>query len=412
MPFFHLFAFSPVHFAQQLRNRLADIRGNQDDPRRPMNIKLFVFLVSDDEAFIAQHKALLSREVDLNVHRSAADCRSALASRRPDLILLDTGLPNDEGFKLHRELRDDFELADLYQVLICTVDDIARDGFEADDLLVKPVDDQMLRYKLTLLGKTFGEKAAVRDQMAFAQNVAFTSMSAMGELGVVMQFLSKSFACHNIQSITALAIESLRQYELQGAVYVIWEGDGIALTTEGTALPETQRSLIEQRRMLGRILEIDRNLVVNFDHVTVLVSNLPEDDAQRLGRIRDNIATLAEGIESRITGLLLEHDNTLKQQGIRYAAYEIRNSVKNLHARQMEDLTHSRRLISQVIDEFEQAFLHTGIQPAIENQLIGDLVDLRRKISDIVGRPGEVHEQLNIVLAALDTIAGNVDVAQ
>ena len=376
-----------------------------------MTIKLFVFLVSDDENFIAQHKALLSRETDLNVHRSAADCRNALASRRPDLILLDAGLPDDDAFKLNRELRDDFDLADLYQVLIGTADDLARDGVEADDLLVKPVHEPVLRHKLALLGRIFSEKAAVRDQMAYAQNVAFTSMSAMGELGVVMQFLSKSFGCHNIQSVAALAIESLRQYELLGAVYIVWEGDGIAQTTEGTALPESQRSLIEQRRTLGRILEIDRNLVVNFDHVTVLVSNLPEDDAQRLGRIRDNIATLAEGIESRIAGLLLEHDNVLKQQGIRYAAYEIRNSVKNLHARQMADLTHSRELIGRVIDEFEQAFLHTGIQPAIENQLIGDLVDLRRKISEIVGRPGEVHEQLNIVITALDTIAGTVDAA-
>jgi hypothetical protein len=233
----------------------------------------------------------------------------------------------------------------------------------------------------------------------------------MGELGVVMQFLSKSFGCHNIQSVGALAIESLRQYELQGAIYIVWEGDGIALTTEGEELPEDLQRLIEQRRTLGRILEIDRNLVVNFDHVTVLVSNLPEDDYQRLGRIRDNIATLAEGVESRIAGLLLENDNILKQQGIRYAAYEMRESVKNLTARQTADMTHSRELISQVIDEFEYAFLHTGIPPAIENELIGDLVELRRKITDIVGRPGEVHEKLGIVITALETIAGTVDAA-
>jgi CheY-like chemotaxis protein len=376
-----------------------------------MNNKLFVFLVSDDEAFIAQHKEHLSREVDLNVHRSAEECRYGLASRRPDLILLDTGLPNDDGFKLHRELRDDFDLTDLYQVLICTADEIAREGFSADDLLIKPVDHLVFKHKVELLGKVFAERAAIRDQMAYAQNVAFTSMSAMGELGVVMQFLSKSFGCHNIQSVAALAIESLRQYELQGAIYVVWEGDGIAQTTEGAELPESQRRLIEQRRTLGRILEIDRNLVVNFDHVTVLVSKLPEDDLQRLGRIRDNIATLAEGVESRIAGLLLEHDNILKQQGIRYAAYEMRESVKNLTARQTADMTHSRELISQVIDEFEYAFLHTGIPPAIENELIGDLVELRRKITDIVGRPGEVHEKLGIVITALETIAGTVDAA-
>ena len=118
-----------------------------------MTIKLFAFLVSNDETFIAQHKVLLSRELDLNVHRSAADCRNALISRRPDIILLDSGLPNDGGFSLHRELRDDFDLADIYQVLICTSDDIAREGFDADDLLVKPVHEHTLRHKLSLLKK-------------------------------------------------------------------------------------------------------------------------------------------------------------------------------------------------------------------------------------------------------------------
>jgi hypothetical protein len=252
----------------------------------------------------------------------------------------------------------------------------------------------------------FADKAASREQMAYAQNVAFTSMSAMGELGVVMQFLSKSFGCDNIQAVAALALESLRQYELEGAVYLIWEGDSLARSTTGGGLPEDQRTLIEQRRTLGRILEIDRNMVVNFDHVTVLTTNLPEDDPQRLGRIRDNIATLAEGIESRIQGLLLEHDNTLKQQGIRYATWEIRDSVKNLDTRQLADMAQTRDLINKVIDEYEDAFLHMGMLPEIENQLIGELVDLRRKIAEIISRPGEVHQKLQSVIAALETLAG------
>jgi hypothetical protein len=230
----------------------------------------------------------------------------------------------------------------------------------------------------------------------------------MGELGVVMQFLSKSFACHNIQSVAALAIQSLLQYELQGAVYVVWEGDGIALTTEGTELPESQHRLIEQRRTLGRILEIDRNLVVNFDHVTVLVSNLPEDDYQRLGRIRDNIATLAEGVESRVLGLLMEHTVLLKRQGIRYAVCEIRDSVSNLNGRQLADLEQTRSLVNQVIDEFEEAFMQVGMETQVENVLINRLVDLRHSIGDIVSRPGEVHEKLQVVVNALETLAGKV----
>jgi CheY-like chemotaxis protein len=374
----------------------------------PMSTKLFAHFICADEAFITRQRELLTQLFDLAIFRNVAECRSALGDRRPDFILLDMGLPGDAGFALHRELRDDFDLSDIYQVLICTPDSAAREGLDADDLLVAPVADAVLSHRLNRLIRDFDAKAAAREQMAYAQNVAFTSMSAMGELGVVMQFLSRSFACHNIQSVAALAVDTLRQYDLEGAVYLVWEGDGLAQTTNGGELPNIHRDLIEQRRTLGRLLEIDRNLVVNYDHVTLLITNLPEDDAQRLGRIRDNIATLAEGIESRILGLLLEHDNILKQQGIRYAAYEIRDSVRNLDVRQTEDLIKTRDLVNQVIDEFELAFLDMGMAPETENRLIGELVDLRRRITAIVGRPGDAHEKLKVVIAALETLAGQV----
>lgn len=370
--------------------------------------KLFLFLVSADDAFVARHREHLVRDHDLNVYRSAAECRDGLALRRPDLLVIDTALPGDDGFALHRLLRDDFDTSDLFQLLLCDAADLGREGFDADDLLIRPVDDLAFRRKLEQLRKQFAHQASAREQMAYAQGVALTAMSAMGELGVVMQFLSKSFACHTVQSVAGLALDSLRQYELTGTVHIVWEGDGLALTTDGSEPDAETRTLIAQRRTLGRILEIDRKLIVNFDHVSVLVTNLPEDDVQRRGRIRDNIATLAEGIESRINGLLLEHDNVLKQQGIRYAVWEIRDSVRNLDARQMADLGRSRELVSRVIDDFEDAFLHLGMVPEVENQLIGQLVELRHRVGEIVGRPGEVHEKLQIVIGALETLAGEV----
>jgi hypothetical protein len=42
--------------------------------------------------------------------------------------------------------------------------------------------------------------------------------------------------------------------------------------------------------------------------------------------------------------------------------------------------------------------------------LINDLVELRRKVGEIIGSPGEVHEKLKIVIAALETLAGEVHV--
>jgi CheY-like chemotaxis protein len=374
-----------------------------------MTLRLHAHLVSADKAFAERVRAMLLGRIECSIFAAAQDCQAELARHRPDLVMIDFSLPNDGGLELHRNLRDDFDFSDLYQLALCGQADFAREGFAPDDFLILPAPDAVFLRKMDLIEKVFADKAAVREQMAYAQNVAFTSMSAMGELGVVMQFLSKSFTCHNVQSVASLAVESLRQYELEGAIYLVWEGDRFLLSTGGESLPGDCETLIAQRRPLGRLLEIERNLSVNFEHVSILVTNLPQDDAQRLGRIRDNIATLAEGVESRVQGLLLEHDNLLKQQGIRYAVSEIRDSVINLDARQTADLLKSRELVNQVIDDFEQAFLHMGMHSEQENLLIGDLVALRHKLAGIVGQPGEAHEKLKVVIAALETLAGEVN---
>lgn len=369
---------------------------------------LLAYLVSRDKDVMTRLRKKLIGKIECCIFSSADECQSELTKRRPDLVVIDLSLPSDEGFLLHRNLRDDFDFSDLYQLLLGSPDDIDRPDFAPDDFVIYPIAVKVLEQKLKLTQKAFEDKAATREQLAYAQNVAFTSMASMGELGVVMQFLSKSFSCHNVQSVASLAIESLRQYEFEGGVYLVWEGDHYGLSTRDEALPQEMESLIEQRRTLGRILEIDQSLIVNFDHVSVLITNLPENDPQRLGRIRDNVATLTEGIESRVQGLILEHDNLLKEQGIQYAVNEIRDSVANLNKRQLADLLQTSDLVNSVIDSFENSFMHMGLHAHHENLLIEALLDLRQNLSEIVKKPGEVHEKLKIVVAALQTLAGEV----
>lgn len=372
-----------------------------------MSDKQFLFLVTGDEAFIERHKEHLGHEFDLNVLRSRDECQAALAQRQPDVLILDNTLPDGDGFVLHWEIHNDFMTSDVYQILLCSEMQLAREDFVANDFLVKPFSEASFRRKLDGIKRVFAERAQVREQLSYAQGVALTAMSAMGELGVVMQFLSKSFACENITGVADLALEALRQYELHGVVHFLWEGDSYTATTDGNPATEEQLTLIAQRRTLGRLLDIEDNLIVNFDHVSILASHLP-DDSQRRGRLRDDVATLTEGVESRIQGLLLEHDNILKQQGIRYAVFEVRDSVKNLDVRQMEDLHATRHLVNVVIDDFEDAFVHIGMVPEVENQLIGQLVTLRQKITGIVSRPSDVHAKLQSAITALETLAGKV----
>ena len=369
--------------------------------------KPFLFLATADEAWIASHKESLLQEFELNVFTSGSDCLSALNERQPDVLLLDTQLPGCDAWSLHREIRDDFNTSDVYQFLLCNENEAAHPDLAADDFMLRPAGGGPLLSKLRLLKKSLQQKQEAKSQMAYAQNVAMTAMCSMGELGVVMEFMSKSFACRSIQAVGEQALLALQQYELDGIIHFVWEGESYTTRSNQAEVLDSDREQIAQLRTLGRLLEIKEQLVVNFDHTTILVKNMPEDP-ERCGRIRDNIATLCEGIESRVAGLLLEHDNLLKQQGIRYAVCEIRDSVANLYERQQAHQQQGREMMIGLIDDFEAAFVHMAIRADIENMMISEMVELRHKLDQLWDKPNEVESKLRVVVASLETLAGDV----
>ena len=370
-----------------------------------MDNKPFVFLAAADQDFLHRIKAALHGSVNLNVFDDGEACRQALAAHGPQALILDTRLPG--GYDLHRAIRDDFDTGDIYQLLLCTADEAARDDLVADDFLPGPISDGVVLGKIRRLLQTLEQRRRGGEQMAYAQKVAMTAMSSMGELGVVMNFMSKSFSCRSIQSVGELALQSLAQYELDCIVYFSWEGEHSIARSGGQEVSPEDREHIMQLRPLGRLLELNGQMIVNFEHTSILVRQMP-DDVEQCGRLRDNIAMLCEGVEARVTGLLMEHDNVLKQQGIRYAVCEIRDSVANLHARQLDYLKTGRDMIGQVTDDFEDAFVHLALMPEAENQLISQLVNLRQRLTDLWSQPGEVEARLQSVVHALEVLAGDV----
>ena len=107
-------------------------------------------LVAEDSATQRAVCVDLLRAAGLEVHE-APDGRYALdicRIIRPDLLVLDLGLPRLHGMDLLRKLRDDRKIG-ATAVIVVTADDreqTARTAFEegADDLVTKPVDAEDL----------------------------------------------------------------------------------------------------------------------------------------------------------------------------------------------------------------------------------------------------------------------------
>lgn len=115
--------------------------------------KKLVLAVDDDVSLVDFYStALKSLGYEVVCAVSGQKAKEAIAARKPDLILMDVMMPDQDGISLTRELRADAKTADIPIVVVSGLADAGtlNDAllFGAVDYLVKPIDLDTLSAKI------------------------------------------------------------------------------------------------------------------------------------------------------------------------------------------------------------------------------------------------------------------------
>lgn len=373
-----------------------------------MENNLRVFVVDDDAIILDVLRATLAAECELHTFASAEACLSALADVKPDLFLLDVSMPVMDGYALCRQLKDDWDTQDIPVVFISASDnnETRMLCYEAggDDFIQKPFDPAELLSKLGVAGRILAEKKALREQAGYAQRTAMAAMVSMGELGVVLQFLSKSFACNTLDELAAALLDAMQQYDLQAAVQMRIGDEVLTLSHNGRNVP-LEVSVLNHVRESDRIFQFKSRCVFNYGQVTLLVKNMPLEDAERCGRIRDNGALLAEGADARLRAIETEMLAARRRAGIESALPRLDSTLDGVQANYRRNCFELTQVMIDFQEQLAKAFISLGLMERQEEQLssmandfVTRLVGTQDASLEIVGHLEALAEDLKVLL--------------
>jgi len=114
-----------------------------------------VLIVEDDPVVAGLHCRFVAQVPNFSpvgVAQTAAQTEMMLPTLRPDLILLDIGLPGEDGITLLRRIRAKSHAVEVIAVTAATSSDVVRASVQlgAVDYLVKPFDQNRLHQSLSL----------------------------------------------------------------------------------------------------------------------------------------------------------------------------------------------------------------------------------------------------------------------
>lgn len=263
---------------------------------------------------------------------------------RFDAVLLDIEMPDIDGYVTCRRFREQARGADVPIIFVSahdtTPERVAAYEAGGDDFLTKPIAAHELRHKLGNAVELREKLRALASQSTDAQRLAFSAMTSMGDLGVVIEFLRKSALATSYSAMAARLVAAMKAWGLRGAVEVRGQHQQVALNAEGP-MTAMQAAVLEKLRDIGRIFEMGSRAVINFDNVSLLVENLPIDDPDKVGRLRDHLTVLAESANMRMAALDAAIERDLQKQGVEAALDELRAAMQQ--ATQHAGLSHRKR---------------------------------------------------------------------
>lgn len=338
------------------------------------------------------------------------DFDASPAAAPPDVVLLDIEMPGMNGYEVCRRLRADGQETQV--IFVSGHDDLESRlaAFDAggSDFIVKPYAAKELQHHVRKIEAQACRQREQAEMLSFAQKTAFSAMSSMGEMGAVLQFIRESFTCHDAAGLAGKIIDAHRAYDLNVLVELRVGQQDSYYSTHG-ACTELEISILDYARKLGRLQQTGNRLVVNYPHVTLVVFDLPLDDKDKVDRLRDHLAIIAEGAEARVHGLQIETSRAAQARGIVSAVNALTATFAEIEARQDANRQLTLDVASEYHEQLLYIFIGMGLSTVQEARLAELAEDAMNRIASAMNDQAALAARLRQTSAALADLARQTD---
>lgn len=241
------------------------------------------------------------------------------------IIVIDGGSLNDNAFSQAAALRASTSRTDKvwiyiqHDTQIVSLKNCYKEGF--DDVIHQATPDSL--EQAILKGSLLIEqKRHYFELLDMAQSMARTALTNSSELGSIIRLLADLVKVDDVHDFSYCLVDWFMALGLSVCIQVRFDEERLEFSSTSVVKPIESKLLTEGRNG-GRIVEFGRKLLLNEDHISILIKNMPEHDPEKVGRLRDHFATISHTSESLLKTMKYKLDHKKRMSCI------IRNGIED-----------------------------------------------------------------------------------
>ena len=346
---------------------------------------------------------LLSDDYEIIEADSGKRCLELVEESIPDLILLDVKMPEMDGYEVCSKLRQQKETETLPIIFVSALDSTEERlaGYEVgcDEYVIKPVDEEALMEKVAFALERQQEISNAKAAAAQATAIAMEAMTSGSELGQIIEFIKKSQELDSVarvgEELTAIA----KQFGLNISGRFMVGGDLYIGCDEGSV---EARLLDNFAHSKTKIVNVGIRTIISTELAVILIKDMPLDDENRYGRIKDHLAVLVDIANSFLLGLqaqlsMADQRKDFLAQVIGLSENQIKLTSASIHKHNGS----IQETMQSMLQDLEKMLFGLGLDEDQEKKLmdLADNASLQLQIAN--DSSAELDAELGTILEAL-----------
>jgi len=332
-------------------------------------------LVIDDDRFVQKIVCNTLKE-SYEVHTADNGELGLLEAKQwhPNAILLDVEMPGMNGFEVCDALKLD-ELTANIPVIFISASSSLRErlmSYEvgAEDYVVKPFEKEILKAKIDHAVIEHSKQEAMCAQSKLAQQTAQDAIMSSAELGKAIRFVSSIYILPTLDMLAPSVFQVMSDLGLKTSMALYGAGSIRYYNFTGGEISPLEKELLDMMRDKGRFCDFGSRTVCNFSHVSLLIKNMPLENMEKYGRIKDTVPFILNAVDEKVRALntqkaILDQAESLAKstEAVKATLLSITDSASKTH----EGISEVMR---SLIEDFEARLPGMGLEDDQEKYLV------------------------------------------
>ncbi|QZA82422.1 response regulator transcription factor [Deefgea piscis] len=338
----------------------------------------------------------------IQMAQNGLDALALLEQTQPDILLIDGNLADQTAYAICQRYKNNNPNGQILFIASTEkADYVAAYGAGADDFISKPFCNDELQQKLLLFQRSIEETQQLRSSVQAATVTAMQAISNSAELGTVISFFKRASLAPDEASLLKALVQTTAKFNVQVAAQIHQQNTLHTLNSQGRCSPLEEHMLQTLAQDPQRIYEMGKRLVINFPRIILQVKDMPVNQPDLCGRLRDHIAILVEAAETRLDGILNETQIRAQQQLTLNAISLIQSSIQKLENEYRHQASSSMLLFSELQDQFEHKMVYLGLTDSQEGALLDMIAHSLAAATQIYDQGLSLDDEFSHVIATL-----------